>query len=165
MLTHERLKEVLNYDQETGVFTWKIRLSRRTHVGERAGVHDKKFDCIHIKIDGKSYLAHRLAWFYVTGVMPTKLVDHRNRIRTDNSYSNLREATPLQNQHNRATAKGYCWSKQSGKWVASIRVNYKSIHLGSFDLESDARQAYLDGCLKYHGAEWSGNKLAQADGG
>lgn len=159
-ITHSRLTQVLSYDPETGLFRWKERLSRRIHIGDIAGTLNKKENCIHIKIDKVHYLAQRLAWFYVTKVWPDKLVDHRNRIRTDNRFSNLRLATPAQNQHNRATPKGYKWDQKRGLWVATVRANYKLIYLGAFKEERDARAAYLAGCIKYHGPEWSENKEA-----
>lgn len=155
----QRLRELLDYNPETGVFVWKVRTSRRMHVGDIAGVLNGD-GSVRIMVDGVRFMAHRLAWFYVTGEWPKHLIDHRNRKRSDNRFFNLREATPLQNQHNRGTAKGYTWNKKLEKWVASVRVNYKLIYLGAFKEEREARAAYLAGCIKYHGAEWTENKEA-----
>lgn len=77
-------------------------------------------------------------------------VDHIDGDRTNNNIENLRWVTPQGNQHNRRTAKGYYWCKRTNKWKAQIYLNYKNIHLGYFDLEEDARQAYLNAKEIYH---------------
>ncbi len=145
-LTRKRLKEVLDYDMDTGIFTAKVSRGR-TKKGTRVGWAHEGYR--QVAIDGEHIFEHRLAWFYVTGKWPKYLLDHKNRMRSDNRFSNLREATPAENQHNRAD-KGYHWSNSAGKWVASIRLNYKKIHLGSFANEEDARLAATKGREKYH---------------
>lgn len=146
-VTHRRVVELLAYNPKTGVFTWKQDRKGRAKQGSIAGaVHAKGY--IHIMVDKERIAAHRLAWFYMTGKWPVYLIDHKSGDCTDNSFSNLREATAMQNQHNRTKARGYIYNKKTGKWVASIRINYKAIYLGSFDLESDARAAYIAACKK-----------------
>ncbi|MDD1625982.1 MAG: HNH endonuclease [Methylococcaceae bacterium] len=97
MLTHAELKEWLYYNCLTGIFIWLKSFNGRA--GGIAGClnHD---GYIHIKINGKSYLAHRLAWFYTYEVWPRNKLDHRDTIRHHNWIDNLREATKKQNNQN-----------------------------------------------------------------
>ena len=99
MLSHEKLLELLEYSPSTGLFTWRVSRSGNKGVGSIAGTLQKD-GCLTIGLDRKIYKAHRLAWFYMTGSWPKKLVDHRNTIRTDNSWNNLREANHAQNMYN-----------------------------------------------------------------
>lgn len=95
---------------------------------------------------------HQLAWFLTYGEAILDL-DHINQVKTDNSISNLRKATRQQQTFNSVqyeNAKGYGWHKRIKKWLASIRVNSKPIHLGYFSNEEDARQAYLKAKELYH---------------
>jgi len=94
------LKKYLFYDPETGLFTWikKVKCSRR-EVGSIAG-SDNGSGYIMIGIKAVNYKAHRLAWAFYYGYMPTRLIDHINGKRSDNRIINLREATDAQNSHN-----------------------------------------------------------------
>ncbi len=150
-LTHERLKVILDYDPSTGIFTWKKsgRIASR-NTGDL---------CVRIGIDGRRYKLHRLAWFYVTGDWPEHYIDHIDGDVTNNRFSNLREATPSQNQHNR-NAKGYCFDKSRGKWMAKLRTNYRQIFLGRFSTPQEARKAYIEGCRKYQDASFIDRKVA-----
>lgn len=80
---------------------------------------------------------------------PTQTVDHINRDKLDNRVENLRIVTQQQQTFNMG-AKGYYWHKQRNKWCVQISINYKKIHLGLYDTEPEARQAYLDAKAKYH---------------
>ena len=77
MLTQERLKEVLHYDPETGIFMWLVAPNGRIRVGMEAGSSHDGY--IGIKVDRILYKAHRLAWFYMTGEWPANDVDHWDR--------------------------------------------------------------------------------------
>lgn len=92
-LTRNRLWAVLNYNPISGLFYWKCKDKLGSHViiGNVAGGLDEK-GYIRIRIDGKKYRAHRLAWLYTFGVWPTLQIDHINRVRDDNRICNLREA-------------------------------------------------------------------------
>lgn len=148
MLTQERLKELLDYDPETGVFTRKVSLSRRVKVGDIAGsLHPHGY--LTLMVDAKSYVAHRLAWFYVYGVWP-KEIDHINRIRNDNRISNLREVSRLENMYNKSKyannssgLTGVSWHKATGKWHSSICAKGLQKYLGLFDTPEEAHAAYL----------------------
>ena len=148
-LTVERLRELFDYDRKTGVFTRKIAPGKRTDlVGTIAGT-PMSSGHLSIKIDGRQYLAHRLAWLYVKGEWPRHQVDHRNRVRSDNRFKNLREATNLQNSRNRSRHRsnksgyvGVHWSERLRKWVAQIRYGGKKKHLGHFDTAELASEFY-----------------------
>lgn len=154
MLRQEYLKEVLNYNPETGIFVWKQSLGRRIHIGDIAGSLNKGY--VRIKINKKHYKAHRLAWLYMTGSWPEFEVDHINHIRHDNRFENLRDITHQENQFNRSEQKntsgyvGVYWEKQRNEWRARISVNGKKIHLGFFTDKEEAAKAYHDAKEKYH---------------
>lgn len=148
-LTQERLKELLDYEPETGLFRWKISISRRAIVGEIAG-SDHGNGYIEIGILGKKYYCHRIAWLYMTGEWPASQIDHINRVRRDNRWGNLREATQSENMLNNA-ACGFYWSKSRNKFIAEITINKKSIHAGQYSCMLDARAAYLRTRKQYLG--------------
>ena len=157
MLTQERLKELLDYDPETGVFTWKsIVFGSHMKVGSVAGsMYSNGY--LRIKINGKDYRAHRLAWLYMYGCWPTNQIDHINRVRDDNRIANLREATNKENQWNRGKQKsstsgftGVSWHKKSGKWQSRIAVNKKVIQLGVFNTPEEAHAAYVRAKAEHH---------------
>ena len=142
-LSREELQEVLNYDPETGLFTWKIT-RQRSPKGQIAGSETDK-GYIRIEIYGKSYAAHKLAWFYIYGEWPN-LLDHKNQIKGDNRISNLRLATVQQNNRNRdAQINNMLGVKGVGihnrKYRARIRVNGTLIHLGSYRTIEEAVNA------------------------
>lgn len=97
-LTAERLREVLHYDPQSGKFIWKVRLSARRSVGDVAGFTTRDGKYTSIRIDGKLYLAHRLAWLYVTGVWPAEQIDHKNGY--SDGIANIRAANNSQNHGN-----------------------------------------------------------------
>jgi len=156
-LTQKRLKSVLSYDKKTGVFRWKKPPSNRVCVGDIAGYFDGKKHRI-ISIDGHKYPAHRLAIFYVTGVMPTLPVDHINGDGLDNRFANLREATPAVNaqnirgpsKNNKVGLLGVYLCNQTNRYRSSIRANGMTIRLGRFDTPEAAHHAYLEAKRKYH---------------
>ena len=158
MLTQSRLKELLNYDLETGIFTRiKIPLGSHDKVGDIAGTR-KINSYVSIRVDGKLYKAHRLAFLHINGSMPSDLVDHINGIQNDNRWHNLRECTNSQNcmnktaqSNNTSGHKGVVWVKSKNKWCARIKVMNKSISLGDFKVLSEAVEAYRVASLKYHG--------------
>lgn len=90
MITWERLVELLHYDPETGEFTWKKPTSNRVKIGSKANNISPTTGEVRVRVDGKLYSGHRLAWFYMTKDWPELLIDHRNGQRADNRFSNLR---------------------------------------------------------------------------
>lgn len=148
-LTVERLREVLHYNAETGRWTWRVKASNMTP-GMAAG-GDKGDGYRRIKIDGCSYRAARLAFFYMKGRWPHPEIDHINRDRADDRWENLRQLSHRLNSLNRGLHsnntsgfKGVCWDKHQRKWVSQTRVNYRRINLGTFNTKEEAHQAYLD---------------------
>ena len=102
-LTAERLREVLAYDAETGVFTWRDNRGSRAPAGSVAGNVSHQRGYRQIRVDYNRYLAHRLAWLYVYGEWPAAQIDHINGQTEDNRIVNLRPATQRQNCLNSAT--------------------------------------------------------------
>lgn len=155
MLTHARLKEVLNYDPRTGIFTWASKFCKKVVVGSVAGVVRPDGRRV-ISVDGKAYRAHRLAWFYVHGSMPELEIDHKNGKTDDNRLKNLRLATGAQNKqnvhasrrHNKAGLLGV--QKANAKFKARIVLDGKQHYLGVFDTPELAHKAYLKAKRQLH---------------
>lgn len=156
MLTQSELKQYLDYNPETGLFTWIKKKAAWQKAGSLAGtVHHEGY--VVIGFNYKAYPAHRLAWLFVHGSFPKTELDHINRIRTDNRMSNLREVTTQQNQFNltkrkKTTSKyiGVSWNTRLQKYVAQIQVNKQKIYLGTYEDEYDAHAAYKIAKLQLH---------------
>lgn len=146
-LTHERLCELLHYEPDTGVFTWRMA-SSVARPGDRAGGgHSLGYRAIGL--DYKKYLEHVLAWFYMTGTWPTADVDHKNADKQDNRWANLRLATRSQNGHNKLPqrrnktgVKGV--NRHGNKFRARINVGGQYIDLGVFSTLEAATAARRD---------------------
>ena len=148
---------MLEYEPQTGLFTWKIPTNRRIRVGSIAGT-PLRHGHIHIRCNGKLFLAHRLAWLFTHGNWPTNQIDHINGVASDNRLTNLRESTQAQNTQNRRKGNtnstsqflGVHWCNTSQRWIAKIMLNGTSKYIGTFNSEEDAAQAYLDTKRKLH---------------
>lgn len=156
-ITQSYLKEILNYDPETGLFTWKVEKDRNISGADIAGYLDKSDGYFRIRIGKRHYKAHRLAWLYIHGRWPSEQIDHINRNRSDNRLCNLRECTHAQNQQNRSSVKkssskylGVSWDNLRSKWRAQIQINGKNKNLGAFDTEAEANEAYLAAKAELH---------------
>lgn len=155
--TAERLRELLDYDQTTGVFTWSKNKpppkQGRNLAGHIAGtIGDRGY--VKINIGGSIFRAHRLAWIYCNGDdgVPEQ-IDHIDGDKLNNRISNLRPATQAQNNQNRAHQRGpnsLGASFVKGKWRARIKVNGKGIFLGHFNSKEDAHAAYAKAKTLYH---------------
>jgi hypothetical protein len=149
VLTRDRLAEVMHYDPETGLFTWKSHCQRRL-VGREAGGIRRMYENIfyrYIRIFRARYAAHRLAFLYMTGSMPAANVDHIDGNGLNNSFANLRLVTQHENLKNQRLRKdntsgvcGVTWDASAQKWHAQIGVSGKSRSLGRFaDFEQAVR--------------------------
>lgn len=151
MLDQKRLQEVLDYCPTKGEFTWKVRISGRRTVGQKAGgCHRTGY--WRIQVDGKIYGRGRLVWLYVHGVWPREQIDHINLNKADDRISNLREATPAENTYNRSKNKnnttGYTGVQlKRKKYVALIKGRY----LGRFNTPEEAAFAYQTAARQLYG--------------
>lgn len=150
-LTLERLKSLLSYDVGTGVFRWLVKRSRLAVPGSIAGSVGKN-GYRYITIDGKPYLAHRLAIFFSTGVWPPDDTDHKSGGRDQNQLENLRPCTRGQNMQNVSVTSvvGAHFRKSSGRWRSQIKVDGKSVHLGFFNTAEEAQSAYRSAKARLH---------------
>ena len=156
-VTQEEIKRKLRYEPTTGIFYWVCN-SGPAKAGDVAGCLDKRTGYVRIQLDGKNYLAHRLAWFYMLGRWPKEQIDHIDSVRSNNRFSNLREASHAQNQWNKALQKnnssghkGVCWNKGLNKWQAGIRVSNKYLLIGCFETAEAAAKAYSSAARQHFG--------------
>lgn len=149
MCTVERLKEVVSYDPSTGLFTSVIKLNGRPVGSVLGNVEPDGY--ITFSIDGKKVRANRAAVAYQTEEWPNKelYVDHKNRVRHDNRYTNLAVVTPIQNAQNNKGV-GISFQKTRNKWLAQICVNNKRMYLGRYDTPEEASRAFSIAKEKYH---------------
>lgn len=155
-LDQARLKELLCYDPETGVFTWRVSRGR-VRAGVVAGTLDKD-GYLRVQVDSCFYQAHRLAWFYMTGRWPADQIDHVNGLCADNKFVNLREVSDAQNKQNIGAARvdnrsgllGVRASERTNKYTAQIRHNGKIKHLGTFATADAAHAAYREAKAQLH---------------
>jgi hypothetical protein len=147
MITQEKLKELLDYDPNTGIFTWNVSRGKGK-IGSAAGTKTR-YGYTRIMVEGKLYFTHRLAWLYMTGNWPSEHIDHIDRDSSNNKFDNLREVTHAENRQN-TRSKGYYWDKNRNLWRAQIKLNGKYKYYGYHQTEEEARQAYLNAKNKYH---------------
>lgn len=154
-LSQAVLRELLNYNQETGLFTWNRRdrcWFKSDHEFGRWNTRYSGKPALTAKIDGypmgpilkKPYKAHRVAFCISYGFWP-EYVDHINGIRDDNRLCNLQEASKVQNGRNqkkntknKSGVTGVYWWKAGSIWRAQIGVHGKRIHLGAFETKAEA---------------------------
>ena len=156
MLTTENVREALHYDPETGIFT---RLSTGKPTGRVSWCGYIEFD-----FQNRQYKAHRVAWLYMTGRWPKGNIDHKDGDRSNNRFSNLREASPTQNSFNAVPRRakkstlprGVRQCHKSVPYQAEISKQGKKIHLGSYATPDEASEVYqlaaelLHGEFAYH---------------
>jgi HNH endonuclease len=142
------LKRYLHYNKTTGAWYWKQKYKKAKR-GDRAD-RAASYGYFVLYFRGKRHQVSTLAYFYMTGKWPEKLVDHRNLIRSDNRWVNLRSATYRQNaanhplhKNNTSGLKGASWSRCNKLWIATIRRQGKTAVLGYFDCRPAAHFAYL----------------------
>jgi hypothetical protein len=159
VITQARLKELLHYDPETGVFTWLVNRGPAKR-GAVAGTPSRGY--LVIRVDGPLYFAHVLAWLYVTGELPAAFVDHRNEVKSDNSWDNLRAATKQQNAQNISRPnrnsssghRGVYLDKRRSRWFANVTdpVTRRGKFVGSFATREEAVAARVRASVEVYGA-------------
>lgn len=156
-LTADRLRELLHYDPETGVFTRRVTCGARSIAGQIAGSKNKRQGHWFISVDSQRHQAHRLAWLYVHGHWPEQNIDHINGDGFDNRIENLRDvsqAVNMQNQRNGRSGTsqylGVCWDSTKNQWLAQIKRDRKNMYLGHFDEEEQAHAQYLVAKRRLH---------------
>lgn len=159
-LTAKGLREALDYDPTTGVFTWAT--SRQgIKIGDIAGavcaVGKDKRPYRYIGLDLRKYKASRLAWLYVTGEWPAHLIDHKDGDTLNDVFDNLRDVPPVGNSQNLKrhvdNASGFIgvsWHVPRQKWRARIAIDGRNTHLGLFDNPEAAHNAYMAAKAKHH---------------
>ena len=147
MLTATRLNELLEYEAASGIFRWR-RSFRHISAGDLAGC-STAYGYWQIKIDGRIYMAHRLAWLYVKGQWPPGILDHRNGDGHCNQFDNLRlcdgtlnNANINKHDRNQSGFKGVYRNGKCATWVARIGYRKKREFLGCFGEAADAERAY-----------------------
>jgi hypothetical protein len=155
-LTANRVRALLSYDLETGLFTWRESRGRAVAGAFAGSPNSDGYVCIGI--DRKRYAAHRLAWLYMTGAWPAGELDHRNCEKTDNAWSNLRVADRSGNQANKkknctntSGFKGVHFNKHAGRWRSILKFRGASYFLGYFDTAESAHRAYCAKASEVHG--------------
>lgn len=154
MLTQARLKEVLHYDPETGVFTWRVTRGRNAKAGDVAGWPDRGY--VRIEVAGRTYRAHRLAWLYVHGVWSSQVIDHIDGNPKNNAIANLRDVSLAVNGQNQRKPRSGSQSRHIGvnrsgaRWRAQIFIGGKNKHLGLYDTPEQAHAAYLHAKRSLH---------------
>lgn len=156
-LTAALLRDLMKYDETTGLFTSRVKLNSRWPAGRtRGGINHDGYRLISIK--GRQYMAHRLVWLYVHGCWPDQEVDHINGDKDDNRLANLRLANREQNNRNARIRKDNKSGLKgvhripSGRYVAAVSFKNKKQYLGVFPTAQEAHQAYEREAVKLHGA-------------
>lgn len=144
-ITQAQLKELLNYCPHTGNFTW-LRDRTSNKVKNKKAGYIENTNYVRISINKKLYSAHRIAWLYSYGTYPN-IIDHINGDTLDNRIKNLRNVTARENNQNQAIHRkgklvGICYNKQTNKIKARISINGKQYHIGYYNTELEAYEAY-----------------------
>jgi hypothetical protein len=153
-LSAEYVRGLFHYDPETGFLYHKKR--HGVVAGKRAGYVNSGYRSV--KINQCAYLEHRIIWLLVTGEWPENDIDHADLNKTNNAWTNLRDATRSQNALNGpirtarkyGTMKGAFYKARCNNWQAQIRAG-NTIHLGTFATEAEAHAAYVEAAEKLAG--------------
>lgn len=154
MISYERVRELFDYDEGSGRLTAKKRRGSRILEGDVVGTISKGY--LQCRVDHDIYRVHRIIWLWYYGYMPENAIDHINRDGLDNRIGNLREVSKQCNavniqtfKNNTSGIRGVFWSCKNNSWVARIKVNQKTIHLGQYKckLEAACNRLAAEQCL------------------
>ncbi len=163
--TADEFRQMVHYCPETGEFTWKVsdlfsNGRNAQYGGKKAGSIDTEGYVI-VVVNRTNYKGHRLAWYYMTGDWPDEQIDHRDTVRSNNIWTNLRLATNQMNQfnkgpnkNNRSGIKGIfpATANRRHPWMAKIVMNGEKHHLGYFSSKEEAAAAYSVAAQHFAGA-------------
>ena len=157
-LTQARVKELLRYSSKTGVLTWRQTRGRINAGDTVASLRGDGY--LQVGIDGHRYMAHRIIWLYKTGGWPPRLIDHKDGVRTNNAWKNLRSASPVMNSQNLRGAHSdnthgllgvsFISGRKLRPYRAEIRYLGRALHLGTFSTPEEAYQVYLKAKRELH---------------
>jgi len=158
-LTQQYVREIFNYDPETGILTWKVKKSRNVNIGDAAGCEFKNRSgkrYLRVSINDKLYFTHRIAWLHFNGALHHE-IDHIDGNGLNNKLNNLRDVPRLDNSKNQRKSTrnksgivGVCWDRTYNKWRAYIRVNGVLHSIGQFKSLFDAVCARKSSELEYY---------------
>lgn len=163
-ITSKQLRELLTYDPDTGVFTRRVDVKGGATKGftnakagsVAGGINNLGY--VRISVDGKRYLAHRLAFLYMTGEWPSNEVDHRDGNPSNNAWANLRAASHAENmrngkarKHNSLGIKGVRRTA-TGAYSARITINRETLYLGTYTTPDEAAAIYALAAKDVHGS-------------
>lgn len=158
-MDQKRAKFWFYYSPKVGILYWRKTRDSNNRAGTKVG-GPVGFGYQAFNMDGETYLVHRVAWLYMTGEWPPeeKMIDHKDGQRANNSWDNLRLATPAENAQNRGRPenntsgfKGVSKNQNTGKWRAAITAHGETYHLGEFRFPEMAWSAYCEAAQKHHG--------------
>jgi hypothetical protein len=148
-ISHAQILELFHYDLESGKLTWRVDPGNGSHAGDEAGWTEPKSGYRRVGILGRRVMVHRVIVFYITGAWPQKRVDHRDTVKNNNTWLNIRDASNSQNganikrrSDNTSGFKGVTWHEPTGKWHARICLGGKSKSLGLYGSPETAHEAY-----------------------
>lgn len=155
-LTAERLRELLDYDPKTGRMTWRADRPRMSAGSEAGSPNGRGY--VYVSVDGRLYKRARLAWLHVKGAWPEREIDHKNGVKDDDRFANLRHASRSENCRNTRS-----WSRHGVKgvyldsrlrirpWRAAICSNGKQRVLGYYATKAEAAAAYTEAAQRLQG--------------
>ena len=160
-LTQDYLRQMFIYDPETGILTNRVTRGK-ARAGNPVGHFDRNRGYLAATVAKKVCLVHRLIWLYVHGYWPER-IDHIDGDKLNNRLSNLRNCDAAENARNAKLSKnntsgilGVRYCTERNKWVATIMVNRKTVHLGRFNRKEEAIAARQAANRKYGFSERHG---------
>jgi hypothetical protein len=153
-LTQEQLRQEIHYDPETGTFRKMVRFGEVLEPSFRIGKVKSSSGYLQIRINGVVHQAHRMAWLYMTGVMPDFHIIHIDGVKHNNRWANLERRTSIRvdkkvGSEQASGVMGVTWDKPRNQWRVRTRVNGKSKHVGMFKELNDAIEARENANTRY----------------